>query len=97
MFATGDEITRTAKALQAETHRLGLTPPAFRASPRAGHPRALRRYELQTVVVVRSGRELYEMTRDMIDGVLAANKVTDPDLAEHTRSRLWEAAGAVAA
>lgn len=96
---TQTEFVRIAQALQAEARALGLEAPAFRTPVRRpGHSRTLRRCPNAVVVTVTLGREVHDVTSDMIDGVVAANQLTDPAHVEQVRSALWLAAGlAVAA
>jgi hypothetical protein len=72
-----------ARRLGAATRALGLTVPAFRCPPRvAGADRTIRRYPAGAVVSVRlRGRPFEAATADMVDGVLAANRVPEIDRA----------------
>lgn len=82
------EFAAIARALGAESHRLGLVVPAFRSHPREG-TRAIRRLREGAVVLIDLHRPVSEVARDMVDGVLAANRVTDAQV----REVLCEAAG----
>src|SRR5436853_6745931 len=70
-----------ARCLGAATHAAGLAVPAFRCPPRApGAMRTIRRYPGGAVVSVRlRGRPFAEVVTDMVDGVVAANRVPDAD------------------
>jgi hypothetical protein len=70
-----------ARRLGAAARAAGLTPPAFRCPPRvAGANRTIRRYPGGAVVSVRlRGRPFEAAAADMVDGVLAANRVAEPD------------------
>jgi hypothetical protein len=83
-----------ARRLGAATRALGLTVPAFRCPPRvAGADRTIRRFPAGAVVSVRlRGRPFEAAVVDMIDGVLAANRVPDADRAR-VRAALAEALG----
>lgn len=94
MRTTQIEFTQIARALQAECARHGLTAPAFRSPPKTvGESRTLRRCEGVVIVAVRLDLEPHEITKSMIDGVIAANRVEDPIAVETIRGALWEAAG----
>ena len=68
-----------ARRLGAATHEAGLAVPAFRCPPRApGARRTIRRYPGGAVVSVRlRDRPFAEVVTDMVDGVLAANRVPE--------------------
>src|SRR5438874_11664449 len=78
-----------ARCLGAAAHEAGLDVPAFRWPPRvAGAARTIRRYPAGAVVSVRlRGRPFSEVVTDMVDGVLAANRVAPAD-APRFRARL---------
>ena len=84
-----------ARRLGAAAHEAGLSVPAFRSPPRvAGAARTIRRYPAGAVVSVRlRGRPFTEVVNDMVDGVLAANRVPDTD-ASRVRAQLTTALGA---
>ena len=79
----------TARRLGAAAHEAGLDVPAFRSPPRVPDAaRTIRRYPAGAVVSVRlRGRPFTEVVSDMVDGVLAANRVPGAD-APRVRSRL---------
>jgi hypothetical protein len=84
-----------ARRLGAAAHEAGLDVPAFRSPPRVpGATRTIRRYPASAVVSVRlRGRPFSEVVADMVDGVLAANRIPPAEEAG-VRARL-EAALAV--
>jgi hypothetical protein len=73
-----------ARRLGAAAHEAGLDVPAFRSPPRvAGADRTIRRYPAGSVVSVRlRGRPFADVVADMVDGVLAANRVGGADAAQ---------------
>lgn len=81
-----------ARRLGAACHELSMPVPAFRSPPRKPDcTRTLRRYQGGAVVSVRlRERTQAEWTRDMIDGCIAAAKLTGHD-AEVALERLTEA------
>jgi hypothetical protein len=85
-----------ARRLGAAAHEAGLSVPAFRSPPRVPDAaRTIRRYPAGAVVSVRlRGRPFAEVVGDMVDGVLAANRVPPAD-APRVRSRLVAGLGAV--
>jgi hypothetical protein len=84
-----------ARRLGAAAHEAGLSVPAFRSPPRVpGASRTIRRYPAGAVVSVRlRGRPFAEVVTDMVDGVLAANRVASAD-AHRLRARLAAALAA---
>jgi hypothetical protein len=74
-------FAEVARRLGAAAHANGLAVPAFRCPPRAaGADRTLRRYPGGTVVSVRlRDRPFAVVVGDMVDGVLAANRVASAD------------------
>jgi hypothetical protein len=78
-----------ARRLGAAAHANGLAVPAFRCPPRtAGVMRTLRRYPGGTVVSVRlRDRPFAAVVTDMVDGVVAANRVAPAD-ADRIRAAL---------
>jgi hypothetical protein len=87
-------FAEVARNLGAAAHANGLAVPAFRCPPRtAGVMRTLRRYPGGTVVSVRlRDRPFPDVVADMVDGVLAANRVATAD-AERLRTALRAAVG----
>jgi len=84
-----------ARRLGAAAHEAGLSVPAFRSPPRVpGEARTIRRYPAGAVVSVRlRGRPFADVVADMVDGVLAANRVAPAD-APRVRTRLTTALAA---
>jgi hypothetical protein len=70
-----------ARRLGAATHAAGLAVPAFRCPPRVPDAlRTIRRYPGGAVVSVRlRGRPFADVVTDMVDGVVAVNRVPEPD------------------
>ena len=75
--------------LSAECRRLDLRVPFFRSPPRSGLVRSIRRSAdgSATVAVSVRGRDLDSVFADLVDGVIAANRLAGPD-AESARSAL---------
>lgn len=84
------QFAGAARMLATQAHRHGLRPPGFRSPPRiVGIDRSLRRYKNGVVVsVLLRGRPFVAVLSDMIEGVVAANKLTGRD-AEIARTVLW--------
>jgi hypothetical protein len=78
-----------ARRLGAAAHEAGLAVPAFRSPPRVPDAtRTIRRYPAGSVVSVRlRARPFSDVVADMVDGVLAANRVPPAD-APRLRARL---------
>jgi len=74
-------FAEVARRLGAAAHAQGLAVPAFRSPPRTpGVARTLRRHPGGTVVSVQlRGRPFPAVVDDMVDGVLAANRVASAD------------------
>jgi len=74
-------FAEAARSLGRAAHAVGLEVPAFRCPPKVpGAARTLRRYPGGTVVAVRlRGRAFEEALSDMVEGVLVANRVPEPD------------------
>lgn len=74
---TPSGFAAVARRLGAAAHAAGLEVPAFRSPPRViGAARTLRRYPGGSVVSVRIvGRPGADVARDMVEGVLRANRV----------------------
>jgi len=81
-----------ARRLGAATHDAGLAVPAFRCPPRVpGADRTIRRYPGGAVVSVKlRDRPFADVVTDMVDGVLAANRVPEAD-AQRLRAVLNDA------
>jgi hypothetical protein len=85
-------FSQTARRLGAAARAAGLVVPAFRCPPRVGGAvRTIRRYPGGAVVAVRlKGRPFPEVTADMVDGVIAVNRL-DETAAARMRPVLTEA------
>lgn len=72
-------FSQAARRLGAATRAAGLTVPAFRCPPRvAGALRTIRRYPGGAVVAVRlRDRPFAEVASDMVEGVLAVNRLDE--------------------
>lgn len=94
--ATTIDFATAARALTREARRQGLVAPSYRCPPRlVGVDRSIRRRpSAAAVVAVRvNGRPLAAMLADMIEGVVAANRLIAPH-ADRLRAELWTAMGA---
>lgn len=82
----------TARCLGAAARAAGLDVPAFRCPPRVpGAKRTLRRYAGGAVVsVILKGRSFDEVQADMVEGVLAVNRL-EGEAALRFRTALLEA------
>ena len=88
-------VAEAVRSLGIEARRHGLAMPAFRSPPRlAGVHRSLRRRPDGGIVVaiVLRGRPWAAVLADMIDGVIAANRL-DGTRADATRGALWASVG----
>ncbi|MFZ8998913.1 MAG: hypothetical protein ACO3D0_11155 [Ilumatobacteraceae bacterium] len=81
-----------ARLLGQAARRNGLAAPSFRSPPKlVGVDRTIRRRGEQTVVSVRvRERPWPAVLADMIEGVVAANRLVSPQ-ADRVRGLLWEA------
>lgn len=89
----------TARALATEARRLGLIAPSFRTPPRvAGLDRTVRGVGTAApLVAVRlRGRPFPAVVADMVEGVVAANRLGPVD-ASQSRAALWAAVARLAA
>ena len=84
-----------ARALAAAARRFGLAAPTFRTPPRlVGLDRTVRRHRQGAVVSVRlRGRPWVAVLADMVDGVVAVNRL-DARRANRARADLWDAVAA---
>lgn len=79
-----------AKRLADETHALGLVTPGMRTRyPGQRERRVLRRFPDAVVVAVDPHQDPWDLARDLIDGIVAANELTDPVEVETIRGALW--------
>lgn len=85
-------FARVAGTLTTEARRLGLVAPGFRSPPRlAEADRTIRRARWGAVVAVRLRDRAFEsVVGDMVDGVVAANRL-EGDAARRTRVLLLQA------
>ena len=85
-------FAETARRLGAAARAAGLVVPAFRSPPRAPDAaRTIRRYPGGAVVSVRlRGRPFAQVVSDMVDGVVAANRLAG-ESAHRLRGALLEA------
>jgi hypothetical protein len=85
-------FANVARRLATATRAAGLVVPAFRTPPRRpGAPRTIRRLPGGPVVAVRlQDRAFAEVVRDMVDGVVVANRL-EGELARRIRATLLQA------
>jgi hypothetical protein len=93
--ATTVQFAAAARALGAAARRFGLAAPSFRTPPRlVGLDRTVRRHPQGGVVSVRlRGRPWAAVVADMIDGVVAVNRL-DVRRANRARADLWHTVAA---
>lgn len=86
------DFARAARTLARVTRVHGLVAPSFRCPPRlVGADRTIRRRGAGAVVSVRvRNRPRPAVLADMIEGVVAANRLRSPQ-ADRLRSELWTA------
>jgi hypothetical protein len=93
MEATALRFAQTARAMAAPVRARGLLVPGFRSPPRLRDAdRSLRRRPdgAVTVSVRIRGRPWHAVVSDMVEGVVAGNRLTGPD-ADGLRRELWNA------
>ncbi|MCD9623467.1 hypothetical protein [Rhabdothermincola salaria] len=93
MQATSVRFAAAARVLGQVARRRGLDVPSFRSPPRLeGADRSLRRHRSggATVSVRLRERPWSAVVADMIEGVVAANRLVGPD-ADRARTALWAA------
>lgn len=85
-----EHFVAIAHQLAAETRALGLIVPGMR-SPYPGQQerRVLRRFPEAVVVAVDVHQDPHALASDLIDGIVAANRLTDPTQVEVIRAALW--------
>lgn len=85
------QFAAAARALAAAARRFGLAAPTFRTPPRlVGIDRTVRHHAQGGVVSVRlRGRPWAAVVADMIDGVVAVNRL-DVRRANRARADLWD-------
>ena len=89
------DFASAARSLTSEARRRGLVGPSFRCPPRlVGVDRSIRRRGDGAIVSVRlRGRPWPAVLSDMIEGVIAVNRLTAPK-SDRLRADLWLACGA---
>ena len=95
MESTSVRFAAAVRALGVEARRHGLAVPGFRSPPRlSGVDRSLRRRVDggATVAVVLRGRPWPAVLADLVEGVVAANRLSGP-AADQARAALWSAVG----
>jgi hypothetical protein len=90
-------FANAARVLATHARRLGLVAPGFRSPPRlVGVDRSIRRHPTGAAVAVRvRGRPWPAVAADMIEGVVAANRLAPPR-SDRLRAELWLALGSEA-
>lgn len=90
--ATTIRFASAARILAREARSRRLAAPGFRSPPRlCGADRSLRRFDQHAQVAVRvRGRPWAAVLADMIEGVVAANRLLGPE-ADRLRGALWAA------
>lgn len=73
---TAVEFAAAARTLGDAARSAGLVVPAFRAPPKTGANRTLRRLPDAVVVSVRLDRPAGEVVSDMVDGIILANQLS---------------------
>ncbi len=88
------DFASAARTLTRAARRRGLVGPSFRCPPRlVGVDRSIRRRGDGAVVSVRlRGRPWPAVLADMVEGVVAANRLGPPQ-ADRLRAELWESLG----
>ena len=91
-------FANAARLLATEARRRGLVAPGFRSPPRlVGVDRSIRRHPSGAAVAVRvRSRPWVAVAADMIEGVIAANRLAPPQ-SDRLRAELWNALGFTAA
>jgi hypothetical protein len=96
MEPTSLRFARLARSLAEAARAQGLRAPTFRSPPRIPDVSRsiVRRGPAPTVAVAIRGRPWAAVVADMVEGVVAANRLTGVR-ADRVRARLWEVAGEV--
>jgi hypothetical protein len=96
MPADSLRFTVMARAVAAESRRLGLRVPSFRSPPGLdGAPRTIRRRpDAATIAVAIRGRPVADVVADLIEGVIVTNGLRG-DAAVRCRRRLTASVDAV--
>jgi hypothetical protein len=89
-FASTVDFAHAARTIARGARRMALEAPSFRCPPRlVGADRTIRRRRSGAVVSVRvKGRPKAAVLADMIEGVVAANRLTTPH-SDRVRTDLW--------
>jgi hypothetical protein len=92
MQSSSLRFAHTVQALGTAARSLGLVVPGFRSPPRlVGVQRSIKRSPSgATVAVAVRGRPWPAVQADLIEGILAANRLTSPAV-DRAREVLWEA------
>lgn len=92
MQSSSLRFVRAVQALAGASRALGLAVPGFRSPPRLrGVQRSIRRWPGgATVAVVVRDRPWPAVLADLVEGVVAANRLGGPE-ADEVRAVLWEA------
>lgn len=87
-------FAEAARELAAAARRDGLVAPSYRSPPRlVGVDRSIRRHPTGAAVAVRvRGRPWAAVAADMIEGVVATNRLVAPR-ADRLRAELWQVLG----
>lgn len=85
-------FARAVQSLGVTARSLGLVAPSFRSPPRLlGVQRSIKRWSDGAVVaVVVRGRPWAAVQADLVEGVIAANRLTSP-ASDRARAALWDA------
>lgn len=88
-------FARAVQALGVTARSLGLVAPSFRSPPRLlGVQRSIKRWSDGAVVaVVVRGRPWAAVQADLVEGVIAANRLASP-ASDRARAALWDAIAA---
>ena len=89
-FASTVDFAHAARTLSRAARRIGIGAPSYRCPPRlVGVDRTIRRRPQGAVVSIRvKGRPRAAVLADMIEGVVALNRLTSPQ-ADRVRTDLW--------
>jgi len=92
--ATTVDFASAARSLTREARRRGLVAPSYRSPPRlVGVDRSIRRHPSGAAVAVRvRGRPWAAVAADMIEGVVATNRLVAPR-SDRLRAELWQVLG----
>ena len=90
--ASALDFARTARVLAGVARQHGFAAPSFRSPPKlVGVDRSLRRFQSgASVAVAVRNRPWQAVVADMIEGVVAANRLASPQ-ADRLRTAMWHA------